>query len=139
MKNREALIITLKELKEVLVDEMGNKICCCGEIITQGNRYSAHHIDPVRNNGKTVPPNIAPLCEITHPRFNFIEARSNRYAKVMNDGFLQLKMDKDREIVFQLHDYMQEKLEEFEYDAESRLYLRKQVNHHHKVKKRKRH
>ena len=46
MKNKEAMRIVLEQLKDVLVTKEG-KICGLGELITNYNYYSAHHIKAV--------------------------------------------------------------------------------------------
>ena len=115
MKNREAMSIVLDDLKYVLVKD-NNFICALGELITKGNNYSAHHINPVRNNGKTTPSNIIPLSEITHPQFNFIECRNAKIAKEINDGFIELKETKNGLIIAQLKIIKDDLLNRYGYD-----------------------
>ncbi len=125
MKNREAMLITLKRLKNILVNEVGEPICALGELVNKCNHYSAHHIVPVRKRGRTVPTNIIPLSEDTHPQFNYIEQRSHKKAKVLNDGFTELIYTLDPFIVPQLYNLKEQWLIDFDYDNEKRLYLKK--------------
>ena len=115
MKNREAMAIVLIQLKDVLVTNKGS-IDVLNELITKGNNYSAHHINPVRNNGKTTPSNIIPLSEITHPQFNFIECRNAKIAKEINDGFIELKQTKNGLIIAQLKILKDDLLNRYGYD-----------------------
>ena len=115
MKNKEAMRIVLEQLKDVLVTKEG-KICGLGELITNYNYYSAHHIKAVRNGGKTTPSNIIPLSFISHNQFNYIEHHSERMAQDINDGFIELKQTKNGLIIAQLKIIKDDLLKKYGYE-----------------------
>jgi hypothetical protein len=115
MKNKEAMRIVLEQLKDVLITDKG-KICALGEAITKINYYSAHHIKAVRNYGKTTPSNIIPLSFTSHNQFNFIERCSEKMAKDINDGFIELKQTKNGLIIAQLKIVKDDLLKKYGYE-----------------------
>lgn len=115
MKNKEAMRIVLEQLKDVLITDKG-KICGLGELITNYNYYSAHHIKGVKNGGKTTPSNIIPLSFTSHNQFNFIEHYNEKMAKDINDGFIELKQTKNGLIIVQLKIVKDDVLNKYGYE-----------------------
>ena len=70
------------------VTYLNGNFCWLNGEISRANPLTAHHIKAVRNGGKTIPQNIAPLTDQRHKWFNRLEhyypdlaEEVNRYMK----------------------------------------------------------
>lgn len=79
--------------RRVLYDVIyiNGKFCWLNGTITRNNPLTAHHIVPVRNNGKTTIKNIAPLTDYMHKMFNILERKYPDLAEEINRYFVKYK------------------------------------------------
>lgn len=81
-------------MKEILVSMI--KVygkCCWGDIEWKPNKHNiltAHHIKPVREKGKLIWTNVAPLSLYFHQHFNLIEQKDIKIGRNINDVFREI-------------------------------------------------
>ena len=95
----------MKASKIRLVLQKNHKyIGYCGGVQTKKDRYTIHHIVPVRNGGKItlfkgILLNCAVMTRRNHDKFNLIENEFPLIAEYMNDGFESFNQKTDYSII----------------------------------------
>ncbi len=95
-------------------------ICFLNGVILVKNPITYHHIVAKRNKGKATFENGALLCHLEHQMFNAIERDNQRHAESLNDGFMEYKQTRNRQIIAQMREFVDERINALGYEVDNK-------------------
>lgn len=81
-------------------------ICVFNGVINRKNPLTLHHINPIRNGGKTTLDNLIYLARLQHDMFNLIESKDRHTAEYLTEYFYRFKQFPDMELRQEVSEYV---------------------------------
>lgn len=107
------------KVKQELIN-MYNNQCFLNGVIYYKNPITYHHIQAVRNGGKTTIENGALLGRLEHSMFNVIEDYNKTFARWLNEGFIEYKQTKNNLIILQMRLFVDNEIQRLGCEVEER-------------------
>jgi len=98
------------------LDMQTGHICALGGKISSHNSLTVHHIEPVREGGKYILPNIIYLGRLQHDMHNIIECKQYKIAREMKDYFYYFKESRDMLAREQMKTYAEQIIDDMGYE-----------------------